>query len=675
MSTFNEVALKKVERRATDMPALLSQEIARRLKEGVIPSDSPLAAATRDADSREASVQSAGPPPTEVDPAVARDAERPHVSEHSPPASSTVAQPSVGAEPKANRPAAAQATRSRAELASLDDADGFVGNPKEHLDPSEVISKLLDGMSHRTQKDGSVVYMLDDRDVLVDHGQQLIMVDKANEDERAILGAILLAKEKFGGSFELTGSEAFQRRAIEVMLKYNVDVKLKHPAQHALRLEIESKHTAAQATKALLGIPAKTGGEDSKCPTESPSATPSPREPLAADLIAVRAIDWWVAQRAAIQVWAKGDHELKADLEQLGPQPPSDLIYWFDKAGEPCDPPADADGHVVRVKRELPGILSGMDSQASMEEIMSDKEIGKTFRDGLAQLADGLEKDPSKIDEYHVVVELLDEMSDIHNQLFNNGGDASDVEGAIGERIRLGTGFAARDLPTSVKELMKTSVESKEAPKLILRGVRRLDNGEFDTTALLFKGKGDYLQGFIKVGDEKRQVLAHIGERMPDPETGVTKPNYLKLVTPIGEGDDITWSTIGHGNAVNRRADNKEVFFDEVLFNVDNQIIKTKLTKNVDDTLHKRLGFVEARKERPKFDGSGQSAPREPAATSASEKPADPAPKEGDTSTTARAEKSPKPAAGAPKAAPAPAAAGDSNEPEKAKRSRKPRAK
>ncbi|MRT32529.1 hypothetical protein FGX01_01165, partial [Xylella fastidiosa subsp. multiplex] len=49
-----------------------------------------------------------------------------------------------------------------------------------------------------------------------------------------------------------------------------------------------------------------------------------------------------------------------------------------------------------------------------------------------------------------------------------------------------------------------TSKENEDnEPKLILRGVRKLDNGDYDTSVLLFKGNGDYLQGFIKVGNEK----------------------------------------------------------------------------------------------------------------------------------------------------------------------------
>ena len=55
----------------------------------------------------------------------------------------------------------------------------------------------------------------------------------------------------------------------------------------------------------------------------------------------VRAIDWWTVQRAAIHSWAKTDSELKADLEQLGPEPSHNLVYWFDRSGTQRVGPSD----------------------------------------------------------------------------------------------------------------------------------------------------------------------------------------------------------------------------------------------------------------------------------------------------------------------------------------------
>jgi hypothetical protein len=484
----------------------------------------------------------------------------------------------------ATAPAAAPVAAS--PLPAAEEADGFAGEAKDGdaddkpFDPELAISKLLENVTYKAQKDGSVLYMVSERPAFIDHGQQIVMASKANEDEEAILAAILLAKEKYGGSFELTGSEAFQRHAIEIMLKHKVDVTLKNPQQDALRRELakaageEPKLPEAQEgaePKPLIGKPANGDQEAGNAPvTASPSDAPddAPASRLAADLLPVRALDWWSVQREAIQVWAKSDDELKTDLEQLGPQPSPDLIYWFDKAGKPCDPPADADGYLANMKSEPAGFVSGSESELRVRDAMGNGEV------------------------------------------------------------------SAKSSNSEVTAMSDNQASKENEPKLILRGVRKLDNGEFDTTALLFKGNGDYLQGFIKVGDEKHQVIAHMNERKnPDPETGEIKPNFLKLVEPHGNGDDTNWKELGFGNAVNRRSDGKPVYFDEVLFSVGNEVIKARITKNVDDELHRKLGFQEARQARPKDDSKSSAAPGE-----ASPKP------------TAPAAKAKEDAAGAPKA-------------------------
>ncbi|MBY9629139.1 hypothetical protein KUU78_30985 (plasmid) [Pseudomonas aeruginosa] len=481
-------------------------------------------------------------------------------------------------------PVQSEATKSP----TVEEADGFAGGTDadaddKPFDPELAISKLLESVTYKAQKDGSVLYMVSERPAFIDHGQQIVMADKANEDEEAILAAVLLAKEKYGGAFELTGSEAFQRRAIEIMLKHKVDVTLKNPQQDALRRELakakpeaSEKQEAAKAAapEPRIGKPApEEPSADTTAAANSPSDTPveAPQGRLAADLVPVRALDWWTVQRQAIHVWAKTDEELKTDLDALGPQPSPDLVYWFDKAGKPCEAPADAAAYLASIDTEVPGFTAGDESELRARVAMS-----------------------SAVSRAEVV-------SDIN-----------------------------------LKELTMANHESGDQgqePKLILRGVRKLDNGEFDTTALLFKGKGDYLQGYIKVGDEKRHVIAHINERKADQETGEIKPNFLKLSEAQGKGDDTSWKEIGFGNAVNRRSDGKPVYFDEVLFSVGSEVVKARITKNVDDELHRKLGFVEPRQARPKDDAKSDAAPGD-----ASPKP------------TAPAAKPKEDAAGAPKA-------------------------
>lgn len=103
--------------------------------------------------------------------------------------------------------------------------------PKEITDPA----RLLENVTYQVRRNGAVDYALDGQPIFTDHGEYLAMVRGADEQERAILAAILIAKEKFGGTFDLTGDADFKRRAIEIMLKHRVNVRLKDPEQDAMR--------------------------------------------------------------------------------------------------------------------------------------------------------------------------------------------------------------------------------------------------------------------------------------------------------------------------------------------------------------------------------------------------------------------------------------------------------
>lgn len=149
---------------------------------------------------------------------------------------------------------------------------------------------------------------------------------------------------------------------------------------------------------------------------------------------------------------------------------------------------------------------------------------------------------------------------------------------------------------------------NKAEPKLILRGVQRREGSDnYDTTVLLFEGKGDFLQGYVVAKGQKRDVIAHMNERKPDPETGEIKPGFLKLSERVGKGDDQTWREVGYGNAMNSRKDGKQVFFDTVLFNVGGETLNARVTKHVTPEMHEKLGFTSPREERPKSDKSAKA--------------------------------------------------------------------
>ena len=93
---------------------------------------------------------------------------------------------------------------------------------------------------------------------------------EAKDDEMAILAGLYMAKQKFGGSIELTGSEEFKRRAIEVLIKHEVPVELNNPAQEAIRRE-------------LLGLPPIAAVPDKNAPQ---AEAPKPSDEATGALIA-----------------------------------------------------------------------------------------------------------------------------------------------------------------------------------------------------------------------------------------------------------------------------------------------------------------------------------------------------------------------------------------------------
>lgn len=138
------------------------------------------------------------------------------------------------------------------------------------------VGDLLERMTYTSRPDGTVLYAIDQRPAFIDHGDRLLMVAGANDNEQAILGALLLACEKYRGSFEITGSAEFTRQAVAVMLKYRINASLKNAAQETLlrRMEQEGGSTHPVASP-----------EQPVAPTEPSLITVPPIPPEAKDAV------------------------------------------------------------------------------------------------------------------------------------------------------------------------------------------------------------------------------------------------------------------------------------------------------------------------------------------------------------------------------------------------------
>ncbi len=705
-------------------------------------------------------------------------------------------------------------------------------------DSAAVISKVLENATYKARSDGSVLYSINDRAAFVDHGSQILMEPKADEDEESILAAVLLAKEKYHGSFDITGTDEFKRRTIAIMIKHRVEVDLKDPQQLALYRELSLKSAnidgviadtktargtdnddTATSKPGLPSIPSGVPSPNAAAPAKIPGAGASAvgdsiTEPAAGndmraaiqksdsdhvDAILVRmenglnrneppsTVEW--------QAWAKSDTEalgqitdpkrqqfatlVMAGVAQEKPEylaalfandSQTGLLVEKAKAQGQIDReadesrPAKSDSEkpaTVAVHDEVAGFhdnggkktlvvpvpateaqqqngglplpnasegmplaeftrqlevdhihVSGIQSRLEISrkyvQPMTDDMVKKWVDsdvDGLNQITLDLTQDVAvaritiaksnpKYDgvlrrDYPELAKQLakketeknapPEIASIAGQTAQNtnqcqagsspsskNAEAKGIAGSIEKpfdlqpaanlvavnasewwhvqyaavhawaknneelkadlsqlgpepqahetfwfdqagrpcdapadaRARLAAERKAKHAPPL--ELSLANDSKNQEPKLVLRGVKKLNNDDYDTTVLLFKGNGQYLQGFVKTGNEKHQVLAHLNSRNADPGTGYVKPNFLKLAEVISEGKDTKWREIGFGNAVNRRKDGKPVFFDEVLLSVGNELLRARVGKNVDADLHLQLGFVDDRKPRPK---------------------------------------------------------------------------
>lgn len=154
----------------------------------------------------------------------------------------------------------------------------WVGPPRpngEAADPDVALidkDALLQRLSWEPQSDKSVLYKLDNEPAFIDRGSRLDMAEGASQSDEKVLAALLTAAQYYRGRIELTGSEAFQEKAIALIAQHKINVAMKVPAQQAM-LEDARKllATPVSARDAVTGdmvpMPAHS-------PTSQPAASP-----------------------------------------------------------------------------------------------------------------------------------------------------------------------------------------------------------------------------------------------------------------------------------------------------------------------------------------------------------------------------------------------------------------
>lgn len=123
-----------------------------------------------------------------------------------------------------------------------------------------------------------------------------------------------------------------------------------------------------------------------------------------------------------------------------------------------------------------------------------------------------------------------------------------------------------------------------------------------DDVALWPAKDGDkaLLTGHVTINNEKVRVRVFLNDH--DKEGNVLAHPYLSATTnTAADGAPPVWKTVAYGNAVNNRKDGKDVYFDQVIFNLagEEKTFNAYVGKGCSEELHKLLGFTSPQIQRP----------------------------------------------------------------------------
>jgi len=128
-------------------------------------------------------------------------------------------------------------------------AQQYAGMTGGLIQESAIHVTIMGITAHDVRRDGSVVYWHNDGRSFIDHGQFVRMASNRDMDEHRILAALLFSRQKYGQGFELTGTNAFKARAIEIIVKHQLDIRLRDPQQAAaLRTAQAAKNPTPRPT-------------------------------------------------------------------------------------------------------------------------------------------------------------------------------------------------------------------------------------------------------------------------------------------------------------------------------------------------------------------------------------------------------------------------------------------
>ncbi|EIH6642389.1 DNA primase [Escherichia coli] len=174
--------------------------------------------------------------------------------------------------------------------------DSIVYAPERSDAPISLnMDEILKELDWEKRADRTVLYKLDGKPAFIDRVNRLEMVNGASNDDRSVLAALAVATKFYGGVIELTGSDAFKQKAMQLIIEHNIDVRMKLPDQRAelekLRKEMAVSKDAVVTHKPTPELNRNTPEQPAvPDPVQEKEATQSPASPVAPEASTVSTV-------------------------------------------------------------------------------------------------------------------------------------------------------------------------------------------------------------------------------------------------------------------------------------------------------------------------------------------------------------------------------------------------
>jgi hypothetical protein len=131
--------------------------------------------------------------------------------------------------------------RARKNLDEIEANEAAPGMSPEHINVTMASFVFTRVQALDVRRSGAVVYWHGHQRAFIDYGRVVRMATDRIMDDARVLAALTFARQKFGGSFKLTGTDAFKAKAIELIARNNLDIKLKDAGQQSALQQAKQK--------------------------------------------------------------------------------------------------------------------------------------------------------------------------------------------------------------------------------------------------------------------------------------------------------------------------------------------------------------------------------------------------------------------------------------------------